>query len=110
MSDLQSLSYNKKSDLALFHMNMNSLQFHFDELETFLANCPIDFQVLGITEYRLKEVNAPATNIILPGSTYEHMPTKSANGGTLLYIKNSINYKLRPDLNIDKDKELNQSL
>ena len=34
------------------------------------------------------------------------MPTKSANGGTLLYIKNGINYKLRPDLNINKDKVL----
>ena len=43
MSDLQSLTYNKKSNHALFHMNINSLQFHFDELETFLVNCPIDF-------------------------------------------------------------------
>ena len=38
------------------------------------------------------------------------MPTKSANGGTLLYIKNGINYKLRPDLNINKAKNWNQSL
>ena len=87
-------------------MNVNLLQFHFDELETFLANCPIDFQVLGIMESRLKGASPPATNIILPGFTYEHMPTKSANGGALLYIKNGINYKLRPDLNINKDKEL----
>ena len=81
MPDLQSLPYNKNSDLALFHMNINSLQFHFDELETFLANCPIDFQVLGITQSRLKEANRPTTNISLPGFTYEHMPTKSAKGG-----------------------------
>ena len=87
-------------------MDKNSLQFHFDELETFLANCPIDFQILGITESRLKEANPPTTNIILPGFTYEHMPTKSANGGALLYIKNVINYNLRPDLNINKEKEL----
>ena len=71
-----------------------------------MANCPIDFQVLGITESRLKEANSPTTNIILPGFTYEHMPAKSANGGALLYIKNCINYKLRPDLNINKGKEL----
>ena len=31
-------------------MNINSPEFHFGELETCLANCPIDFQVLGITE------------------------------------------------------------
>ena len=34
------------------------------------------------------------------------MPTKSANGGALLYIKDTINYKLRPDLNVEKEKEL----
>ena len=105
MSDLQSLTYNK-SDLALFHMNIHPLQFHSDELETFLANCTIDFQILGITESRLKEANPPTANIILPGFTYERIPTKSANKGALLYIKNGINYKLRPDLNINKDKEL----
>ena len=99
MSELQSLTYNKKSDLALFHMNIKSLQFHFDEFESF-------FQMLGITESRIKEANPPTVNIMLPGFTYEHMPTKSANGGALQYIKNGINYKLRPDLSINKDKEL----
>ena len=54
-------------------MNIKSLQFHFDELETFLAYCPIDFQILDITESRLKEANLPTANIILPGFTYEHM-------------------------------------
>ena len=34
------------------------------------------------------------------------MPSKSANGGTLLCIKNGINCKHRPDLNINKEKEL----
>ena len=61
-----------------------------------MANCPIDFQILGTTEYRFKEANQPTTNI-LPGFTYEHMPTKSANGCALFYIKNRVNYKLKPD-------------
>ena len=73
-------------------MNINSLQFHFDELETFLANFPIDFQILGLTESILKEANPPTVNIIFPGFTYEHMPIKSDNGGTLLYLKSGINY------------------
>ena len=71
-------------------MNINSLQFHFDELETFLANCLFDFQILGVTESRLKEPNPPTTNI-LPRFTYEQMPIKLTNGGALLYIKNGIN-------------------
>ena len=30
------------------------------------------------------------------------MATKSANGGTLLYIRDTINNKLRPDFNVEK--------
>ena len=34
------------------------------------------------------------------------MPIKSANGGALLYIRDTINYKLTtPDLNVKKEKE-----
>ena len=36
----------------------------------------------------------------------EHVPTESANGGVLLYIRKAINYKLRPDLMIYKKREL----
>ena len=36
----------------------------------------------------------------------EHMPTKSANGGALLYIKDTLYYKLRPGLKVEKEKEL----
>ena len=57
-------------------MNINSPQVHFDQLQTFLANCLIDFQILGITESRLNKVNPPTTNIMLSGFNYEHMPTK----------------------------------
>ena len=36
----------------------------------------------------------------------EHVPTESANGGVLLYIRKAINYKLRPDLMIYKKREM----
>ena len=91
-------------------MNTNSLQFHFDGWAIFLINCPVDFQILGITESRLKEANTPTANIVLPGLTYEHMPTKLASGGALLYVKNGINYKLTPDQIQIKTKNWNQSL
>ena len=72
----------------------------------FLSNCPIDFQILGISKSRLKHDISTTTSMQLPGFNIEHMPTKSANGGALLYIKDTINYKLRPDLNVEKEKEL----
>ena len=89
----------------MFYLNI-TLQYHFDELQTFLSKCRIDFQILGITESRLKTDILIATNVQLPGFNVEHMPTKSSRGGALLYIRETINYKLRPDLNMDKEKEL----
>ena len=54
-------------------MDINSLQYHFDELQTFLSNCLIDFQMLGISEPRLETAISTATNIQLPGFNIEHM-------------------------------------
>ena len=95
-----------KITISLFHLNINSLQYHFDELQTFLSNCPIDFQILGISESRLTTDISTTTNIQLPGFNIEHMSTKSANGSALFYIRDTINYKLRPDFNVEKEKEL----
>ena len=42
----------------------------------------------------------------MSGYNIEHTPTESSDGGTLFYIKQGINYKLRKDLQIYKSKEL----
>ena len=42
----------------------------------------------------------------MPGYNIEHTATESSNDGTLLYIKQGINYKLRKDLQVYKSKEL----
>ena len=42
----------------------------------------------------------------MPGYNIEHAPTEFSNRGTVLYIKQGINYKLRKDLQIYKSKEL----
>ena len=76
LNDLTALSYDKKNDLSVFHLN-------------------IKWQILGISESRLKTDISTTTNIQLPGFNIEHiMPTKSANGGALCYTKDTI-YKLQ---------------
>ena len=80
LNDLTALSYEKKTDFSVFHLNINSLQYHFNELQIFLSNCPIDFQILGISESRLKADTSTITIIQLPGFNIEHMPTKPVNG------------------------------
>ena len=41
----------------------------------------------------------------MSGYNIEHTPTESSNDGTLIYIKQGINYKLRKHLQVYKSKE-----
>ena len=51
--------------------------------------------------------NIPVTqNIELSNYSFEHTPTESSAGGTLLYMANHLSYKTHHDLNIYKKFEL----
>ena len=95
-NDLTILSSNKNNDFSVSHMNINLLQYHFDEQQTFLLNYPIYFQMLSISKPKLKIGISTNANIKLPGFITEHMTNKSSSGGSLLCVRDSINYKLRP--------------
>ena len=95
---------------SLFHLNINSLSFHFDELEGLISKSKNDFQIIAISENRLKKTQETTTNIQLENYHIEYVSTESANGGMLLYIKIVINYKLRLDLIIYKKRELESAL
>ena len=79
---------------------VSSLSFHHLELYNLLSNLKIKPNITGISETRLQRGKQPITNIYLPNYVYEHTPTESGKGGTLLYIDKNIKYKLRNDLNI----------
>ena len=95
-----------KNNLNFFHLNIFSLVYHLLKLHTFLATSEIEFDVIGITESRLKSNKKHLTNITLPSLNTEHCPTDGLNGGALLYIKEDIIYKKRNDLKILKSKML----
>lgn len=44
------------NNLSLLHLNMFFLEYHFDELED-LTLCNIDFNFIGMTEFRLQTKN-----------------------------------------------------
>ena len=46
------------------------------------------------------------TSVELPGYNIEYNPTECSNGGTMLYVKKGINYKLQKDLQIYRPKQL----
>ena len=104
--------FNEMFDANIFngfntlHLNISSLPYNFDQFETLLTTLKVKFDILGITESRLKTGKQPINNIDLKGYVVESTPTDASCGGALLYINKNINYKLRKDLKIHKSKEV----
>ena len=87
------------------HLNIHSIQLHIDDLRTLLNLLDHSFDIIAISESKLK--SDPVVNISLAGyKSPLHTFTESEKGGTMLYIKDGINYKPRKDLEIYESKVL----
>ena len=95
-----------QSDLTVIHLNISSLALHIDKLELFLSLIKTKFDIICISESRITKNNSLTTNINIPGYNFEHTPTESKAGGSLMYISDKISYKLCNDLNIYCSKQL----
>ena len=107
--DIESFNHQeRKSNLSLFHLNIASLSKHKDELETLLNSMHFKFDILGISESKLKKGTDPNFDINIKGYNHFSTSTESNNGGTLLYISDSLKYKPRKDLEniLYKSKQL----
>ena len=107
---LESLNnLNCKNALNLFHIN-TFFPKNIEGLEYLLDNTKIDFDVIGISESRIKKGKSPMNSINLKDYSYESCPTESAAAGTLLYIINRLLNKPKNVLCIYKSTELEQTL
>ena len=71
-----------------------------------MAENKVIFDFSGIFETHLKLNRNSFNPISMPSYNIEYTPTESSNSGTVLYIKQGINYKIRKDSQINKSKEL----
>ena len=88
---------NKKNN-SMFHLNLASLGLHKDELVTALSLLNFEFDVIAVTETKIKAGIAPIFDPSLTGYKHFLTPTECDKGGALLYIKEDINCKRRLDL------------
>ena len=96
---------NNKNSVNSLHLNISSWPCHFSELQTRLSSTKVNFNIIGISESRIKQNKNPIDNINLQNYNIKHCTTEATNGGgILLYIKDNIIYKLRKDLKIYKSK------
>ena len=54
---------NSNSNNLSLHMNISSVSYHIDDLNTFIMNCKNKPKVIGISECRLKAGRPPLSNI-----------------------------------------------
>ena len=89
IDELQQLKIlNKEKSFPLFHINSCSLNKNFEELQILLQSTNFQSDVIPITDTRLPKNVSVTQNIELTNYSFEHTPTESSAGGTLLYVAN----------------------
>ena len=83
----QKLSRNfKRKTLSFFHMNVSSLTKNVDHFNILLNDLNVNFDIVAITESRIKKDSPSPVNLHLDKYLVEQTPTETSAGGTLLYI------------------------
>ena len=92
-----------KDTFSLLHLNIRSINKHFDELQTLLQNSKNkSFSVIGLTETWLSS----NTNLPYAINGYDLLVNNRSNrtgGGVALYISHSFDFIVREDLNTMND-------
>ena len=65
IKDLNSICIDIGNRFYFFHLKINSLSFHFDELKSLISKSKNDFHFIGISETRLKKTQETTTHICL---------------------------------------------
>ena len=84
----------------MFHINIASLSLHIDDLKMLLSILDHPFDIIAVSETKIKDEFEPVTNFTIPGYNFQHTPTKSDFGGVGLYYKSSLDFIKRDDLSL----------
>ena len=82
------------------HTNIASLDVHNDELELILSLVKFHFQIMDITEHKISDLTSLSNISISDYHNFVYTPTKSTHGGTGFYVKNTVNFNRRVDLEL----------
>ena len=89
----------KKDSYHLFlHLNISSLQAHFDDLFDFLSQLDQPPSIVFISETRINI--EPSTNITISGYTFIHCPSPTKAGGVGACICDHLNFTVNETLKL----------
>ena len=78
---------------SIFHNNIRSLKKNLDSLQCeILAELDFHFDLLGVTETKITNLNEHCAIPNIPGYNFEHVPTPLSAGGAGLFIDQSLDY------------------
>ena len=87
-----------KKKFSTIHLNIASLSLHKEELEAVLNILDFKFDVIGISETKIKKGIIPDYKVTIDGYQQYSTPTESDKGGVILYISKKYFCKPRKDL------------
>ena len=80
---------------SVFHNNVVSLNRNLENLQThILHKLDFHFNIIGVTETKITNVNSQMCTAIIPGYSFEYVPTPLSSGGVGLFIDESLNYRV----------------
>ena len=83
------------SSFSVFHNNVVSLNRNLENLQThILHELDFHFNIIGVTETKITNVNSQICTAIIPGYSFEYVPTPLSSGGVGLFIDESLNYRV----------------
>ena len=97
------------NSIGALHLNISSLNHNSEQLQTLLSVIDYKFDIIAISETRIKSSNPPISPIHLDGyNEIISTPTDSSAGGVGLFISRNCNFSVQPrdDLLQVKSREL----
>ena len=100
VEEYNSLNFYLKSKFSFSHTNLASLDAHIDDLRDVLSRLNTPFDIMALTEIKIRPNHDPSNNIDIPGYEFVHTPTETTHGGAGFYIKDDLDFEKRNDLSI----------
>ena len=86
------------NDFSILHANIRSLSLHHDDLVSLSAHTKLNLDVIGVSEIWHSNDNPISSNVGSLGYTFLRTKSVTQNIGVGLYIRDSLTYNPRIDL------------
>ena len=102
---LDLLKNTDKKAFSVLHLNIRSLQKHFDNFKSFVSELNFSFKIICLSEtWLVDSKNAPNFNLTNYQMIHLNRNNGRIGGGVCIYIHESIAFKERKDLSISNNE------